>query len=119
MDFENFVASIVREKFQQIDEEAADAREQQGIAQVGLGTRPMSDRPGLAKEEDEVKTTTVSVRVDDALKGTPDNLRELELPMISKLELEGETFVLNKIKLINRCDDKCKSFKSKLCLTEL
>jgi hypothetical protein len=60
MDFENFVASIVREKFQQIDEEAADAREQQGIAQVGLGTRPMSDRPGLAKEEDEVKTEKVS-----------------------------------------------------------
>jgi hypothetical protein len=25
MDFENFVASIVREKFQQFDEEAADA----------------------------------------------------------------------------------------------
>ena len=60
MDFENFVASIVKEKFQQIDEEAADAREQQGIAQVGLGTRPMSDRPGLAKEDDEVKTEKVS-----------------------------------------------------------
>ena len=60
MDFENFVASIVKEKFQQFDEEAADAREQQGIAQVGLGTRPMSDRPGLAKEEDEVKTEKIS-----------------------------------------------------------
>ena len=60
MDFENFVASIVREKFQQFDEEAADAREQQGIAQVGLGTRPMSDRPGLAKEEDEVKVEKLS-----------------------------------------------------------
>jgi len=60
MDFENFVASIVREKFQQFDEEAADAREQQGIAQVGLGTRPMSDRPGLAKEEDEIKTEKLS-----------------------------------------------------------
>ena len=60
MDFENFVASIVKEKFQQFDEEAADAREQQGIAQVGLGTRPMSDRPGLAKEEDEVKVEKLS-----------------------------------------------------------
>jgi len=59
MDFENFVASIVREKFQQFDEEAADAREQQ-IGPTGLGTRPMSDRPGLAKEEDEVKTEKVS-----------------------------------------------------------
>ena len=52
MDFENFVASIVREKFQQFDEEAADAREQQ-IGPTGLGTRPMSDRPGLTKEEDD------------------------------------------------------------------
>jgi GH24 family phage-related lysozyme (muramidase) len=60
MDFENFVASIVREKFQQFDEEAADAREQQGIAQVGLGTRPMSDRPGLAKEEDDIKVEKIS-----------------------------------------------------------
>jgi hypothetical protein len=60
MDFENFVASIVREKFQQFDEESADAREQQGIAQVGLGTRPMSDRPGLAKEEDEAKVEKIS-----------------------------------------------------------
>ena len=52
-------------------------------------------------EDDEPKTATISVRVDDKEKGTPDNLRELKLPMISKLELEGETFVLNKIKLIN------------------
>ena len=51
--------------------------------------------------EHEIKKATISVRVDDTLKGTPDNLRELELPMISKLELEGETFVLNKIKLVN------------------
>ena len=52
-------------------------------------------------EEEETKTATISVHVDDTEKGTPDNLRELKLPMISKLELEGETFVLNKIKLIN------------------
>ena len=52
-------------------------------------------------EEEETKTATISVRIDDTEKGTPDNLRELKLPMISKLELEGETFVLNKIKLIN------------------
>lgn len=60
MDFENFVASIVQEKFKQFDEDAADAREQQSIAQVGLGTRPMSDRPGLAKEDDEVKVEKLS-----------------------------------------------------------
>lgn len=57
--------------------------------------------PVKQSEEEEKKTTKISVRVDDAQKGTPDNLRVLELPIISKLELEGETFVLNKIKLIN------------------
>ena len=57
--------------------------------------------PLKADDDDEVKTAKISVRVDDTQKGTPDNLRELEIPMISKLELEGETFVLNKIKLIN------------------
>ena len=57
--------------------------------------------PLKAEENEDAKTAKISVRVDDTEKGTPDNLRELELPMISKLELEGETFVLNKIKLIN------------------
>ena len=52
-------------------------------------------------EDDKPKTATISVSVNDKEKGTPDNLRELKLPMISKLELEGEAFVLNKIKLIN------------------
>ena len=44
---------------------------------------------------------TILVRVNDTQKGTPDNLQELKLPIITKLELEGETFVLNKIQLIN------------------
>ena len=57
--------------------------------------------PIKVEDEEETKTTNISVRVDDAQKGTPDNLRVLDLPMISKLELEGETFGLNKIKLIN------------------
>ena len=57
--------------------------------------------PLKTDDDDEPKMATISVRVDDNEKGTPDNLRELKLPMISKLELEGETFVLNKIKLIN------------------
>tara|TARA_R100000734_G_C3315024_1_gene106796 strand:- start:75 stop:1298 length:1224 start_codon:yes stop_codon:yes gene_type:complete len=60
MDFENFVASIVQEKFKEFDEAAAAAREKEGIAQVGLGTRPMSDRPGLAKEDDEIKVEKLS-----------------------------------------------------------
>ena len=51
-------------------------------------------------DDDELKMATISIRVDDKEKGTPDNLRELKLLMISKLELEGETFVLNKINLI-------------------
>ena len=52
-------------------------------------------------KDDEPKMATISVRIDENEKGTPDNIRELKLPVISKLELEGETFVLNKIKLIN------------------
>ena len=57
--------------------------------------------PLKTDDDEDAKMATISVRVDDTEKGTPDNIRELKLPMISKLELEGETFVLNKIKLIN------------------
>ena len=52
-------------------------------------------------EDNEPKIATIFVCVNDNEKGTPDNIRELKLPVISKLELEGEIFVLNKIKLIN------------------
>ena len=52
-------------------------------------------------KDDEPKMATISVRVDNNKKGTPDNIRELKLPVISKLELEEEIFILNKIKLIN------------------
>ena len=51
--------------------------------------------------DEDQQITTISVRVNDTQKGTPDNLLELKLPIITKLVLEGETFVLNKIKLIN------------------
>ena len=52
-------------------------------------------------DDEERRTATILVRVDDTQKGTPNNLHELELLIITKLELEGETFVLNKINLIN------------------
>ena len=45
-------------------------------------------------------TATISVRVDNTQSGTPDNLLELTLPKITKLNGEGETFIRNKIKLI-------------------
>ena len=57
--------------------------------------------PIKVDDKEEPKTRKILWRVDDAQKGTPDNLRVLELPLISKLELEGETFILNKIKLTN------------------
>ena len=57
--------------------------------------------PLKTDDEEERGTLTILVRVNYTKKGTPNNLRKLELPMISKSELEGETFVLNKIKLIN------------------
>ena len=80
MDFESFVASIVQEKFMQFDEEALDAREQQGIAQKGLGTRPMSDRPGMTKEvvdEKEDKPVSTATRV---LSGMVDYYEPDEFP---------------------------------------
>ena len=51
--------------------------------------------------EQQKPLATILVHVDDTQKGTPDNLQELKLPIIQKLELEGETFIQNKVKLIN------------------
>ena len=51
--------------------------------------------------EQQKTLATILVRVDDTQKGTPDNLQEPKLPRTQKLELEGETFIQNKIKLIN------------------
>ena len=52
-------------------------------------------------KEEKMKMATITVRINDAQKGTPDNLRMLELPVNLKLELEDEIFNLSKIKLIN------------------
>ena len=49
----------------------------------------------------EEQLATILVRVNDTQKGLSDNIQELKLPIISKLELEGETFILSKVKLIN------------------
>ena len=49
----------------------------------------------------EEQLVTILVRIADIQKGTPDNIQELKLPIITKLELEGETFILNQVKLIN------------------
>ena len=43
--------------------------------------------------EQQKPLATISVRVDDTQKGSPDNLQELKLPRIQKLEFEGETFI--------------------------
>ena len=51
--------------------------------------------------DEDQQIATISVHVNDTQKSMPDNLQELKLPVITKLESEGETFVLNKIKLIN------------------
>ena len=56
--------------------------------------------PLKTDSEPKEQIATISVRVDDAKKGTPDNIQELKLPIIAKLESEGETFIQNKIKLI-------------------
>ena len=51
-------------------------------------------------EQRQQQMATISVRVDNTQKGTSDNLKELKLPIITKLDYEGETFVQNKIKVI-------------------
>jgi hypothetical protein len=50
--------------------------------------------PLKVENEVERRTAKISVLINDEKKGTPDNIRSLELPMISKLEREGETVPL-------------------------
>ena len=64
-------------------------------------TMQMRFIPLKTDPDKDKQIATVLVRVDDTQKGTPGSLQELKFPVITKLELEGETFVLNKIKLIN------------------
>ena len=45
--------------------------------------------------------TTIKTRIDDMKKSTPDNIREFQIPTITRLTSEGETFIKNKIKLID------------------
>ena len=52
-------------------------------------------------EQQKLAFATILVHVDDTQKGTPDNIQELKLPKIQKLALEDETFIQNKVKLIN------------------
>ena len=64
-------------------------------------TMQMRFIPLKTDPDKQTQLVTILVHVDDTQKGMPDNIRELKLPIITKLELEGETFVLNKVKLIN------------------
>ena len=45
--------------------------------------------------------TTIKTRVDDTKKSTPDNIMEFQIPTITRLTSEGETFIKNKVKLID------------------
>ena len=45
--------------------------------------------------------TTIKTRIDDTKKSTPDNIREFQIPTITRLTSEGKTFIKNKIKLID------------------
>ena len=44
---------------------------------------------------------TIKTHINDTKKSTPDNIREFTIPTISRLTSEGETFIKNKLKLIN------------------
>ena len=45
--------------------------------------------------------TTLKTRINDTKKSTPENIREFQIPTITRLTSEGETFIKNKIKLID------------------
>ena len=71
---------------------------------IPLKTDPEQQRFILLKtdpEQQKIPFATILVHVNDTQKGTPDNIQELKLPKIKKLALEGETFIQNKVKLIN------------------
>lgn len=62
LDFETFVATVIKEKFAELDDTAAAAREQQGIQQMGLGNRVISntqiETEELPSAETPVSTST-------------------------------------------------------------
>ena len=66
---------------------------------IPLKADPEQQKFGPLKMDNKL-LTTITVHVNDTQKGTPDNLQEFKIPKISKLALEGETFVRNKVKLI-------------------
>ena len=78
----------------------------ENIARVTVHMRfiPLKANPEQQKfnplKTDNKLSVTIAVRVDDTQKGTPDNLQEFKIPKNSKLTLEGETFVKNKVRLI-------------------
>ena len=53
------VAKVIEENFTRMDADAADAREQQGIAQKGLGNRVITNKP-IKEEKLEPAKTPVS-----------------------------------------------------------
>jgi peptidoglycan hydrolase-like protein with peptidoglycan-binding domain len=84
IDFETFVATIIREKFAEMDETAADAREQQSIAQKGLGNRVISNTQiktdALPPAEKTVSTATrVLNDMSDPLYYQPDEFPTQEV----------------------------------------
>jgi len=84
LDFESFVATIIKEKFAEMDETAADAREQQGIAQKGLGNRVISNTQiktdALPPAEKTVSTATrVLNDMSDPLYYQPDEFPTQEV----------------------------------------
>jgi len=79
-EFDNYLADFIQKKFMQFDEDALDAREQQGIAQKGLGTRPMSDRPGMTKEVVDAKEDRPVSNVTRVLTDMSDYYEPDEFP---------------------------------------
>ena len=82
-----------------------DKHSGENVASVTVQMRFIPLKTDPEPEVQEIQYVTTSVRVDDTQKGTPDNIQELKLPMIQKLDGEGETFIQRKIKLITTIFD--------------
>ena len=68
---------------------------------IPLKVDPQKEKKIIPWNTGDELFATIKTHIDDTKKSTPDNLREFTIPTISRLTFEGETFIKNKLKLIN------------------
>ena len=68
---------------------------------IPLKVDPEKEKKVIPWNTDNESFATIKIRIDDTKKSTPDNIREFPIPTITRLTSEGETFIKNKLKLID------------------